>query len=49
MKANFEDIRIELTKTVLIPDDVLNEHLDAETIEKYKKGNVGIYSITVTG
>ena len=48
-KANFEDIKIERTKTVLIPDDVLNEYLDTETIEKYKKGNVGIYSITVTG
>lgn len=48
-KANFEDIKIERTKTVVIPDDVLKEHLDEETIEKYKKGNVGIYSITVTG
>ena len=48
-KANFENIKIERTKTVLIPDDVLNEHLDAETIGKYKAGNVGIYSITVTG
>lgn len=48
-KARFEDIKVERTKTVLIPDDVLKEHLDAETIEKYKAGNVGIYSITVTG
>lgn len=47
-KANFEDIKIERTKTVLIPDEVLKEHLDEITIEKYKKGNVGIYSITVT-
>ncbi len=48
-KANFKDIKVERTKTVLILDDVLNEHLDKETIEKYKAGNVGIYSITVTG
>jgi ubiquinone/menaquinone biosynthesis C-methylase UbiE len=47
-KANFEDIKIERTKMVLIPDEVLKEHLDEITIEKYKKGNVGIYSITVT-
>ena len=48
-KANFTDIKIERTKTVVIPEDVLQEHLDESTIEKYKKGNVGIYSITVTG
>lgn len=48
-KAGFEDIKIERTKTVIIPDDVLNEHLDEATIQKYKTGNVGIYSITVTG
>lgn len=48
-KADFTNIKIERTKTVLIPDDVLEEHLDKSTIEKYKAGNVGIYSITVTG
>lgn len=48
-KANFTEIKIERTKNVIIPDDVLEEHLDAPTIEKYKAGNVGIYSITVTG
>lgn len=48
-KADFTNIRIERTKTVLIPDEVLDEHLDEDTIRKYKSGNVGIYSITVTG
>ena len=48
-KANFTDIKIERTKTVTIPDEVLTEHLDDSTIAKYKSGNVGIYSITVTG
>lgn len=48
-KANFTDIKIERTKTVHIPDEVLEEHLDEATIQKYKAGNVGIYSITVTG
>ena len=47
-KADFVDIRIARTKTVLIPDEVLYEHLDEDTIRKYKSGNVGIYSITVT-
>jgi small redox-active disulfide protein 2 len=48
-KAGFTDIKVERTKTITIPDDVLQEHLDETTIEKYKTGNVGIYSITVTG
>jgi len=48
-KAGFKDIKVERTKTVIIPDDVLNEHLNEATIRKYKTGNVGIYSITVTG
>lgn len=48
-KAGFVDIKVERTKTVEIPDDVLEEHLEKTTIEKYKAGNVGIYSITVTG
>ena len=48
-KASFKDITIQRTKTVDIPDDVLEEHLSKETIVDYKAGNVGIYSITVTG
>ena len=48
-KANFRDMRVERTKTVIIPEEVLHEHLDENTIQKYKSGNVGIYSITVTG
>ena len=48
-KAGFAAIRIERTKKIAIPDEVLQAHLDADTIQKYKAGNVGIYSITVTG
>lgn len=48
-KVAFKNVRVERTKTVIIPDEVLQEHLDEETICKYKAGNVGIYSITVTG
>lgn len=48
-KVAFKNVRVERTKTVVIPDEVLQEHLDEETICKYKAGNVGIYSITVTG
>lgn len=48
-KAAFANIEVKRTKTVLIPDEVLEEHLDELTISSYKAGNVGIYSITVTG
>lgn len=48
-KVDFKNICVERTKTVLTPDEVLHEHLDEATIDKYKAGNVGIYSITVTG
>ena len=48
-KAGFKDVNVARTKTVVIPDDVLEEHLDKDIIEKYKAGNVGIYSITVIG
>jgi small redox-active disulfide protein 2 len=48
-KAGFAEIKVEKTKTITIPDELLAEHLDQATIEKYKAENVGIYSITVTG
>ncbi|MCL2877067.1 MAG: arsenite methyltransferase [Betaproteobacteria bacterium] len=48
-KARFADVKVERTKTIVIPDDVLQEHLDETAIREYKAGNVGIYSITVTG
>jgi len=48
-KAGFTEIKVERTKTVIIPDEVLQEYLDEASIAKYKAGNVGIYSITVTG
>lgn len=48
-KAHFTEIKVVRTKTVFIPDEVLQEHLNQDTIEKYRAGNVGIYSITVTG
>lgn len=48
-KAGFKNITVARTKTVIIPYDVLEEHLDDAAIKDYKTGNVGIYSITVLG
>lgn len=47
--ANFESVTVQQTKTIEIPDNVLYDHLDESTIQKYKAGNLGVYSITVTG
>lgn len=48
-KAHFANIEVKRTKTVLIPDDVLEAHLEASALARYKAGQAGIYSITVTG
>jgi SAM-dependent methyltransferase len=48
-KAGFQNIKVVKTKTIAIPDEVLNEHLSEQAIAQYKTGKVGIYSITVTG
>ena len=47
-KAGFESIVVERRKSVDIPDDVLAQHLEPQVVEQYKKGGVGIYSITAT-
>lgn len=48
IQANFKSMKVERTKTVHIPESVLKENLDEIAYQKYKAGNVGIYSITVT-
>ena len=48
-KAGFKFIEVKQTKTIILPDDFLHEHLDEATIQKYKTENVGVVSITVTG
>lgn len=49
VKADFKSITIDKTKKIEIPDDVLEEHLSKEAIAEYNTGNMGVYSITVTG
>ncbi|NLI71663.1 MAG: arsenite methyltransferase [Bacteroidales bacterium] len=46
--ANFRDIIIHKKKRIQIPEEVLETHLDQATIQSFHKGNIGIYSITVT-
>lgn len=43
----FESIQIQKEKPIIIPDDILNNYLDAESLSEFKSGSIGIYSITV--
>lgn len=47
-KAGFKKMEVKRTKTVVIPDEVLEEYLDEAVLSDYKAGKAGIYSITVT-
>ena len=43
----FENIIIQKEKPIYIPDDILVNHLSAVEIESFRKGGIGIFSITV--
>ncbi len=43
----FENITIQKEKPIIIPDDILNKYLNEDEMVHYKKGNSGIFSITV--
>lgn len=43
----FVNITLQKEKPILIPDDILSRYLDATGLENFKKGRVGIFSITV--
>jgi arsenite methyltransferase len=48
IKANgFKNITIQKEKAIIIPDDILKNNLNDEQIQSFKKGNTGIFSITV--
>ena len=46
-EAGFTNITLQKDKTIVIPDEILAEYLNAEEIEKYKNSKVRITSITV--
>ena len=47
--AGFNNVEIKQTKTISIPDDILNKYLTAEQLSQYNESGIGIYSITVVG
>ena len=48
-EAGFENIKIQKEKSIVIPDDILENYLDAKGLQEFKTGNTGIFSITVFG
>jgi len=46
-EAGFKNVVLQKDKTINIPDDILANYLEADEIDKYKKGNTRITSITV--
>ncbi len=48
IQANgFKNIQIQKEKVIVIPDDILQNYLNSSELEDFKKGNTGIFSITV--
>lgn len=48
VKGNgFTDITLQKEKAIVIPDDILNQYLNADDIAAFKNSGTGIYSITV--
>jgi arsenite methyltransferase len=45
--SGFTNITIQKERKITIPDEILSVYLNAEEFEKYKNGDLGIYSITV--
>lgn len=47
--TGFENIGIKKSKRINLPDEILKEYLNADELEKFKKNETGIFSITVVG
>ena len=48
IKANgFEQITVQKQKPIIVPDDILQRFLSEDELAEFKKGQTGIFSITV--
>lgn len=45
--SGFKNITLQKEKAIIVPDDILQNYLNAEEIEQYKNSSTRIYSITV--
>jgi len=48
-KQGFKNIKVHKQKEIKIPENVLANYLNTEEAESFKKGETGIFSITVSG
>lgn len=46
-KLGFKNIQIKKEKRIELPDELLLKYINADELDRYKKSNSGIYSITV--
>lgn len=46
-ETGFKNVEIKKTKTIELPDDVLEEFLNKSEIQEFRKNDIGIFSITV--
>lgn len=47
--AGFTGIKVQKERKITIPDEILSVYLTTAELEKYKSGELGIYSMTVYG
>jgi arsenite methyltransferase len=46
-EAGFVNLQVQKEKKITVPDEILSRYLNQEELEKYKSGELGIFSITV--
>ena len=46
-KNGFSNVVVQKEKIISIPDDILKNYLNEDELERFKKGDTGIFSITV--
>lgn len=46
-ESGFKNIEVKKTKTISIPDKILENYLDPAAIKEFNESNIGIFSITV--
>ncbi len=45
----FKNITVHKQKEISLPEDILSKYLITDEISSFNNGNIGIYSITVSG
>ena len=46
-ETGFANITVQKEKRITLPDEILRDYLSTESIESFKNGNTGIFSVTV--